>query len=93
MGFVDRLPEPDGLPDWLSQDELDHYIAEFTRTGFTGGINWYRNLDRNWQLTEHLAGAKVQPPARVHRRRRRPGADDDAAGRPGRARSPTTGAR
>ena len=50
-GFVDRLPEPDGLPDWLSQDELDHYVAEFTRTGFTGGINWYRNFDRNWELT------------------------------------------
>lgn len=62
-GFVERLPEPDGLPAWLDQAELDHYIAEFTRTGFTGGINWYRNLDRNWELTEKLAGAKVVPPA------------------------------
>ncbi len=62
-GFVERLPEADGLPEWLHQDELDHYIAEFSRTGFTGGINWYRNLDRNWGLTEHLAGAKVAPPA------------------------------
>ncbi|EUA32612.1 alpha/beta hydrolase family protein [Mycobacterium xenopi 3993] len=49
-GFVERLPEPDGLPDWISGDELDHYIAEFTRTGFTGGLNWYRNLDRNWEI-------------------------------------------
>ena len=64
MGFVDRLPEPAGLPDWLSQDELDHYIGEFERTGFTGGLNWYRNLDRNWHLTSAYAGAKVQPPAR-----------------------------
>ena len=39
-GFVDRIPEPDGLPDWLAPDELDHFIAEFTRTGFTGPINW-----------------------------------------------------
>jgi pimeloyl-ACP methyl ester carboxylesterase len=62
-GFVDRLPRPGELPDWLSRAELDHYIAEFTRTGFTGGINWYRNLDRNWGLTEHLTGAKVAPPA------------------------------
>ena len=61
-GFVDRLPEVDTLPDWLSQDELDHYVAEFTRTGFTGGINWYRNFDRNWEL---LAGARptVEVPA------------------------------
>src|SRR5690606_3387377 len=58
-GFVARLPEPDALPSWLSQEELDHYVAEFTRTGFSGGINWYRNLDRNWELTPQLAGAKV----------------------------------
>ena len=54
-GFIDRLPEPDGLPDWISQDELDHYISEFSRTGFTGGLNWYRNLDRNWETTAELA--------------------------------------
>jgi pimeloyl-ACP methyl ester carboxylesterase len=64
-GFVERLPEPDGLPDWLTQDELDHYIAEFTRTGFTGAINWYRNLDRNWHLTAATQGAKVTAPARL----------------------------
>jgi pimeloyl-ACP methyl ester carboxylesterase len=62
-GFVERLPEPDVLPDWLTQEELDHYVAEFTRTGFTGGINWYRNFDRNWALTEHLDGAKVEVPS------------------------------
>ena len=62
-GFVDRFPEPDGLPPWLTQDELDHYVAEFARTGFTGGLNWYRNLDRNWRLTEHTAGATVTMPS------------------------------
>ncbi|MGZ4693320.1 MAG: alpha/beta fold hydrolase [Acidimicrobiales bacterium] len=62
-GFVDRIPEPESLPDWLTQAELDHYIAEFTRTGFAGGINWYRNLDRNWGLTERLDGAHVQVPS------------------------------
>jgi pimeloyl-ACP methyl ester carboxylesterase len=62
-GFVERLPDPDRLPDWLSRHELDAYIAEFSRTGFTGGINWYRNLDRNWELTPQLAGAKVEVPA------------------------------
>jgi pimeloyl-ACP methyl ester carboxylesterase len=54
-GFIDRLPEPDGLPDWISQNELDHYISEFSRTGFTGGLNWYRNFDRNWETTAELA--------------------------------------
>jgi pimeloyl-ACP methyl ester carboxylesterase len=62
-GFVDRLPEPDALPNWLSREELDHYIAEFTRTGFTGGLNWYRNMDRNWTLTERVADAKIDVPS------------------------------
>src|SRR5688500_2056321 len=62
-GCVDRLPEPDGLPGWLSRDELDHYVAEFGRTGFTGGINWYRNMDRNWATSPELAGAKVTVPS------------------------------
>jgi pimeloyl-ACP methyl ester carboxylesterase len=62
-GFVDRIPEPDGLPDWLSQDELDVYVETFSRTGFTGGISWYRNIDRNWELTPQLAGRKVEVPS------------------------------
>jgi epoxide hydrolase A/B len=62
-GFADRFPEPDGLPDWLSQEELDFYTAEFRRTGFTGGLNWYRNFDRNWETTPQLAGAKVEVPS------------------------------
>jgi pimeloyl-ACP methyl ester carboxylesterase len=62
-GFLDRLPEPERLPDWLSQDELDHYISEFARTGFTGGLNWYRNFDRNWETTAELTGAKIAVPS------------------------------
>jgi pimeloyl-ACP methyl ester carboxylesterase len=61
-GFIARLPEPDALPDWISQDELDHYISEFSRTGFTGGLNWYRNFDRNWEITADLADAKISVP-------------------------------
>ena len=62
-GFVDRLPEPTGLPAWLSQEELDHYIEVFSRTGFTGGINWYRNMDRSWELTPQLDGVHVTMPS------------------------------
>jgi len=62
-GFVDRLPRPDGLPGWLSQEELDHYIESFTRTGFTGGINWYRNLHRNWETTPELEGRQLAVPS------------------------------
>lgn len=62
-GFVDRFPEPDALPDWLDQADLDLYVAEFRRTGFTGGLNWYRNFDRNWHRTPQLAGARVEVPS------------------------------
>lgn len=58
-----RPSEPPALPDWLSQDELDHYIAEFTRTGFTGPLNWYRNFDRNWELTENPPAATITAPS------------------------------
>jgi pimeloyl-ACP methyl ester carboxylesterase len=62
-GYVERLPEPAGLPDWLSRPELDHYVAEFSRTGFTGGLNWYRNFDRNWELTAATPAAMIDVPS------------------------------
>ena len=62
-GFVERLPEPAALPAWLPAADLEQYVREFTRTGFTGGLNWYRNLDRNWSLTEDLATTTVDMPA------------------------------
>ncbi len=63
LGFVERLEEPDRLPDWLTAGELDHYVAEFTRTGFTGALNWYRNFDRNWQIMAHPAAPTIVVPA------------------------------
>jgi pimeloyl-ACP methyl ester carboxylesterase len=51
------------LPDWISSEAFDHYVAEFGRTGFTGALNWYRNYDRNWKSTPQLAGAQTTAPA------------------------------
>jgi pimeloyl-ACP methyl ester carboxylesterase len=62
-GFVERLPEPAALPDWLSAAELDRYVGAFEGSGFTGPINWYRNLDRNWELAEDLAEVRIDAPA------------------------------
>jgi pimeloyl-ACP methyl ester carboxylesterase len=62
-GMFDRLPDPEGLPPWLSAADLDHFAVEFTKTGFTGGLNWYRNFDRNWEVTESLHGKGVDVPA------------------------------
>ncbi|MET8872049.1 alpha/beta hydrolase [Nocardia sp. NPDC004604] len=49
-------------PAWLSEAELSYYIETFTTTGFTGGLNYYRNIDRNWGLAAHLADAKIHQP-------------------------------
>jgi pimeloyl-ACP methyl ester carboxylesterase len=62
-GLLDALEEPRELPPWLPQEDLDFYVAEFERTGFTGGLNWYRNIDRSWELLAPWQGATVQPPA------------------------------
>lgn len=51
------------LPAWLTEADLDVYVDAFTRTGFRGGLNWYRNIDRNWELLAPFSGAKVTVPA------------------------------
>ncbi|MFE3445284.1 alpha/beta fold hydrolase [Nocardia sp. NPDC059180] len=53
----------DAVPEWLEADEFDYYVDTFTATGFTGGLNYYRNLDRNWHLTADLAGATIDVPS------------------------------
>jgi pimeloyl-ACP methyl ester carboxylesterase len=61
--FLNTLPPVDRLPAWLSAGDLDFFAAEFTRTGFTGGLNWYRNMDRSRELLAFLAGAKILQPS------------------------------
>jgi pimeloyl-ACP methyl ester carboxylesterase len=55
--------EDPGPPSWMSAAELAVYVEAFERTGFTGGLNWYRNIDRNWELTAAVADRRVQQPA------------------------------
>ncbi|WP_276032032.1 alpha/beta fold hydrolase [Mycolicibacterium komossense] len=55
---------PDGpLPQWITDAEFEYYVTEFSRTGFTGGLNWYRNYDRNWATTSQLTDATITAPA------------------------------
>ena len=61
--FIDSISVPPELPSWLSEADLATYVAAFERTGFTGGLNWYRNVTRNWEQSASLAGAKVGQPA------------------------------
>jgi pimeloyl-ACP methyl ester carboxylesterase len=61
-GFISRIGAPDGLPDWLTEADLDYYVSQFEQAGFRGGVNYYRNFDRNWELTADLAGEQIPVP-------------------------------
>jgi pimeloyl-ACP methyl ester carboxylesterase len=62
-GILSGMVNPTTLPSWLSEADLGFYTDEFARTGFTGGLNWYRNIDRSWELLAPFAGARVTVPA------------------------------
>ena len=47
----------------VTQEDLDFYVTQFETSGFRGGVNYYRNFERNWEITEHLAAAKIEVPA------------------------------
>jgi pimeloyl-ACP methyl ester carboxylesterase len=63
QGFLDAMTPPPDLPSWLTSADLDAFAAAFTHSGFAGGLNWYRNLDRNWALTAPFTHRPVQTPA------------------------------
>ena len=46
----------------MNENELAVFVSAFEATGFTGSINWYRNLDRNWHLLAN-ANPVIQQPA------------------------------
>lgn len=62
-GFLSRTVEPTTPPPWLTEADIKFYAEEFGRSGFRGGLNWYRNIDRNWELLAPFAGARVTVPA------------------------------
>jgi pimeloyl-ACP methyl ester carboxylesterase len=62
-GFLTRMPNPEVLPRWLSETDVNFYAKQFEHSGFRGGLNWYRNIDRNWELMAPYAGASVTVPA------------------------------
>ena len=60
--LLTSLPDPQVLPPWLSEADLDFYAAEFTRSGMRGPLNYYRNHDLTWELTKG-APTQIHQPA------------------------------
>lgn len=63
-GFPGRLSEEITLPSWLSEDDINYFASKFSKTGFTGGINYYRNLNRNWELLAPWTGNQITVPTK-----------------------------
>jgi pimeloyl-ACP methyl ester carboxylesterase len=57
------LTNPASLPSWITESDIDVYVAEFTRSGLRGPLNWWRNIDRSWEFLAALEGAPVAVPA------------------------------
>lgn len=60
-----RAKEPQGEPV-MTEPELNVFVSSFESTGFTGSINWYRNLDRNWHLLADLDPMIHQPALMIY---------------------------
>ncbi len=60
--LFDGVPESKAMP-WLTETDLDFYTGEFERTGFRGGLNRYRNMDRDWEELPQLGDKKIAQPA------------------------------
>ena len=61
--FLDGMADPETLPAWLTEEDLDYYVAQYEQSGFRGPLNWYRNIDHNLEITPQLENAKIERPA------------------------------
>ncbi len=61
--FLTGLDTPSKLPAWLTEDDLAYFVKEFESSGFRGGLNRYRNMDRDWEELPELATVKIEQPA------------------------------
>ncbi|KAJ3669283.1 hypothetical protein LUZ60_011233 [Juncus effusus] len=52
------------LPSWISEEDVEYFASKFRKTGFTGGINYYRCFNLNWELTAPWTGAEVRVPTK-----------------------------
>ena len=63
-GFLTHGPTPPALPwPWLTREDVDHYAAQFSHSGFFGPVSYYRNIDANYELNKHLAFDRVSMPS------------------------------
>ncbi|MQM15566.1 hypothetical protein Taro_048512 [Colocasia esculenta] len=52
------------LPSWLTEEDINYFVSKFKKSGFTGGLNYYRNLNTNWERTAPWTGAPITVPTK-----------------------------
>ncbi|MDQ1394894.1 MAG: hypothetical protein QOG64_153 [Acidimicrobiaceae bacterium] len=63
-GFLTMMEDPpDPLPSWLTAADIHEFAAAFRTSGFFGPLSYYRNMDRNWEVTKDLAADRVAMPS------------------------------
>jgi pimeloyl-ACP methyl ester carboxylesterase len=62
-GFLHNTVDPAEMPSWVNAEDLAYATAEFQRTGFRGGLNWYRSLRLSWELLAPWRGAVIHQPS------------------------------
>jgi pimeloyl-ACP methyl ester carboxylesterase len=62
-GFLGDARPGGPVANWLSEPDLAHFVEFYRKSGFRGGLNWYRNIDRNWELTAPWQGAQIRQPS------------------------------
>ena len=50
----------------MSEEDIGVFVAAFEKSGFTGGINWYRNMDRNWHILAGIDPIVRQPALMIY---------------------------
>lgn len=62
--YIDAMAEPPPLPwHWLSELEMEFFVSEYSRSGFTGGLNWYRSMDLKWEQRRPFEDLSCAVPA------------------------------
>lgn len=59
----DRMAAPPSMPAWFTEADLDHCVAEFERTGFAGGLSYYRMLQTSWEQIAPMMGKPITVPS------------------------------
>mmetsp|Transcript_15079 Transcript_15079/g.22466 ORF Transcript_15079/g.22466 Transcript_15079/m.22466 type:complete len:284 (+) Transcript_15079:2-853(+) len=62
-GFIPRMPDVLACPEWLPKPEFDYFVQQYRHSGFRGGVNLYRNLERNYMLMQPFRNTKISQPA------------------------------